>query len=129
MAHHIPPEAAETLAKQEATPVDLYRPLELAILRELTHTNNGGDTDDLANPAVNTVGGAGWGYMTSDLEGDAYNDTESVAFMGLLSKLVQLGFTVDLPVICTSWWRGNSPCQGSGLLPTRRISIPSPKPE
>lgn len=82
------------MAKEQATPVDLYGLLELTILHELTHTTNGGLTDDLASPVVNTVGGAGWGYVTSDLQGDAYENAESIAFMGLLSKLIQLGFTV-----------------------------------
>ena len=44
---------------------------------------------------MNEVGGAGWRYATS-VQGDrAYNNAETVAYMGLLSKLVQLGFGVD----------------------------------
>ncbi len=42
---------------------------------------------------MNEYGGAGWRYATNVL-GDAYNNAETVAFMGLLSKLVQLGFGV-----------------------------------
>ena len=89
----IPPEAAATLAKQQATPVDLYGLLELAILHELTHTRNGGSTEDLPSQYVKEYGGAGWRYATS-VQGDAFNNAETVAFMGLLSKLVQLGFGV-----------------------------------
>ena len=82
------------MAKEGATPVDLYGLLELAALHELTHTRDGGSTHDYPSPISDQVGGAGWGYATS-IEGDAYDNAESVAFMGLLSKLVQLGFKVD----------------------------------
>ncbi len=40
------------------------------------------------------MGSAGFNYATSIGE-DAWNNAESVAFMGLLSKLAQLGFEVD----------------------------------
>ncbi len=40
------------------------------------------------------MGTSGFNYATS-IEEDAWNNAESVAFMGLLSKLAQLGFEVD----------------------------------
>lgn len=89
----IPPEAAAVMAFQTATPADLYGLFELVILHELTHTKNGGQTKDWASP-IKKVGSGGFNYATN-VGADAYNNAETVAFMGLLSKLAQLGFEVD----------------------------------
>ena len=80
------------MAQAQETPVDLYGLLETTILHELTHTPSGGESLDLSSQVS---GFRGWHYVTSDLEGDAYNNADSLAFMGLVSKLVQLGFRVD----------------------------------
>lgn len=77
---------------QYATPVDLYGLLELTILHELTHTFQGGEAKDIP-PAFPELGINGFRYATN-VE-NAEDNAETVALMGLLSKLVQLGFEVD----------------------------------
>ena len=123
----IPPEAAASLARQETTPVDLYGILELVILHELTHTRNGGDTEDYFSPKVKQVGSGGWLYVTSVGRDRGWDNAESVAFQGLLSKLVQLGFGVDkngylyrlrAPVVINEAIQGNGSFSNSSHIDT-----------
>ena len=80
------------LNTQYATPVDLYGLLELTILHELTHTFQGGEAKDNP-PPFPELGINGFRYATN--VADPEDNAETVALMGLLSKLAQLGFEVD----------------------------------
>ena len=73
-----------------ATPVDLYGVFELVLLHELSHTYTGGNTQDVPG-----AGSAGFEYARSVPRALAWDNAEHVAFMGLLSKLAQLGFEVE----------------------------------
>lgn len=93
IAVNIPAQAARILASQSATSVDLYAFLELKILHELAHTWAGGGAKDYRG----TPSGMGEsGFIAATSVGSlAWKNAETIAYMGLLSKLVQLGFTVD----------------------------------
>ena len=78
------------MSTMRATPVDLYGLLELILLHELSHTQTGGSTIDVLG-----VSTGGFKYVRSVPGARAWEDAETVAFMGLLSKLAQLGFEVD----------------------------------
>lgn len=89
----MPPEVKAILCSQLAAPVDLYGLLELYILHELAHTFGGGSTLDIPSP-VNGLRSSGF-YYVRNVGIEVWDNAELVAFMGLLSKLVQLGFEVD----------------------------------
>lgn len=75
-----------------ATPVDLYGLLELTILHELTHSFQGGSSVDVPS----AYGGGFTGFANAVSVGAlGYTNAETLAFMGLIGKLVQLGFWVD----------------------------------
>lgn len=87
---NIPPEANRIITGLRATPVDLYGAFELVLLHELSHTYTGGNTQDVPG-----VGVGGFEYARSVPGALAWDNAENVAFMGLLSKLAQLGFEAE----------------------------------
>lgn len=89
----IPAQAAAILADRSATPVDLYGFLELLILHELTHTYAGGLSKHYRS-AQSGLDGAGF-RAAAGVGVNAWNNAETLAFMGLISKLIQLGYSVD----------------------------------
>lgn len=90
---NIPAQAAAELAARSATPVDLYGFLELLILHELTHTYAGGRSKDY--PGIQPGVGGG-GFLAATSVANQWNNAETLAYMGLISKLIQLGFSVDI---------------------------------
>ena len=77
----------------DATPIDLYVSLELVILHELMHTKAGGQAKDYPSQ-ITGLGTVGFEYAIS-IGSLAYDNAESLAFMGIIGKLIQLGFSVD----------------------------------
>ena len=73
--------------------MDLYGFLELLILHELTHTYAGGMSEHY--PSAQS-GLEGTGFRAAAGVGvNGWNNAETLAFMGLISKLIQLGYSVD----------------------------------
>lgn len=65
----------------------------MLILHELTHTYAGGLSQDY--PGLQTGVGTGGFLSATSVGANQWNSAETLAYMGLISKLIQLGFSVD----------------------------------
>jgi len=80
------------LAGYGAAPIDLCGLFEFTNLHELMHTVAAGVAEDISPPGM--VGTSGWNAATNT-GGQGWNDAQTLAFMGMGSELIQLGFAIN----------------------------------